>query len=282
MRVTKLDACGVPVLGPASQVVSKGVIQLQFTANLDEGTEISVQNFNGDTCIEDQPTPKFKNYTLQADLCGVDPDVIRIMTGQAPMQDYATTPNNIGFKMNSNTDLSATGFALEVWTGTAGAACGDTGLPDYGYILVPFVKGGVVGDFTVANDAINFSITNATSKDGTGWGVGPYDVMLDDGGVASPLPAELDSFDHLLVFKTQVPPPTDACGAGQVGTPATGATAGTPGTYTPANSYGAADLAGMSGITASPATAWTTGQYVTLQDGSKVHWNGTAWVAGAA
>jgi hypothetical protein len=28
--------------------------------------------------------------------------------------------------------------------------------------------------------------------------------------------------------------------------------------------------------------AWTTGQYVTLGDGSKAHWDGAAWVAGAA
>lgn len=36
----------------------------------------------------------------------------------------------------------------------------------------------------------------------------------------------------------------------------------------------------MTGITASPATNWTTGQYVTLGDTSKANWNGTAWVAG--
>ena len=34
------------------------------------------------------------------------------------------------------------------------------------------------------------------------------------------------------------------------------------------------------GLTASPTTAWTTGQYVLLRDGSMAHWAGTAWVAG--
>ena len=38
----------------------------------------------------------------------------------------------------------------------------------------------------------------------------------------------------------------------------------------------------MTGITASPATAWVTPNHVVLGDASKAHWNGTAWVAGQA
>lgn len=64
---------------------------------------------------------------------------------------------------------------------------------------------------------------------------------------------------------------------------ATGATAGTPGTYTPVGADLPASIAAMTGnVTASPSSAWTSGQYVLLDDGSQVHWSGTAWVAGAA
>lgn len=63
---------------------------------------------------------------------------------------------------------------------------------------------------------------------------------------------------------------------------ATGATAGTPGTFTPAGATPPANLAAMSGITATPATAWTTGQYVALGDVSHAHWDGSAWTAGEA
>jgi hypothetical protein len=64
---------------------------------------------------------------------------------------------------------------------------------------------------------------------------------------------------------------------------ATGATGVTsPGTFTPPGAMAPANLAAMTGITASPATAWTTGQYVKLGDGSTAHWDGTAWVAGVA
>lgn len=64
---------------------------------------------------------------------------------------------------------------------------------------------------------------------------------------------------------------------------ATGATAGTPGTWTPPDSLPIFNQSGMTGaITASPATAWTVGQHVVLGDLNKTHWNGTTWIAGIA
>ena len=73
------------------------------------------------------------------------------------------------------------------------------------------------------------------------------------------------------------------------GSLATGATAGTPGVWTPGGSVAPASVAALQGatpaITASPATAWTTGQFVqtgTAGAGGQAHWSGTAWVAGAA
>jgi hypothetical protein len=61
---------------------------------------------------------------------------------------------------------------------------------------------------------------------------------------------------------------------------ATGATAGLPGTFTPAGATPPQALANMTGIVASPGTNWTVGQHVELGNGSDVHWNGTAWTAG--
>ena len=65
---------------------------------------------------------------------------------------------------------------------------------------------------------------------------------------------------------------------------ATGATAGAPGLFTPANSDGPDNLAALQagGVTASPATAWTTGQYIELDDGTHAYWDGDSWEAGEA
>jgi len=61
---------------------------------------------------------------------------------------------------------------------------------------------------------------------------------------------------------------------------ATGATAGLPGTFTPAGASPPQALANMTGIVATPGTNWTVGQHVELGNGLDCHWNGTAWVAG--
>ena len=64
---------------------------------------------------------------------------------------------------------------------------------------------------------------------------------------------------------------------------ATGATAGTPGSFTPSGATVPADLAELQSgsVVANPNSAWTTGQSVNLGTGS-AHWDGTGYVAGAA
>ena len=60
------------------------------------------------------------------------------------------------------------------------------------------------------------------------------------------------------------------------------ATAGTPGTFGPTGATAPENLADLASVTASPASAWTTGQRVVLGDATTAHWSGTAWVAGNA
>lgn len=63
---------------------------------------------------------------------------------------------------------------------------------------------------------------------------------------------------------------------------ATGATAGIPGTYTPAGAAVPANRAALSTVTASPATKWTVGQHVVTADTQHSYWSGTAWTSGDA
>jgi hypothetical protein len=82
--------------------------------------------------------------------------------------------------------------------------------------------------------------------------------------------------------------PTVTWPTGGAAVPATGATAGVPGTWTPASSTPPASVADLiagtpNAVVASPTTAWTTGQYVqtgTAGAAGQGHWDGSAWVAG--
>lgn len=280
MRVTKLDACGAKILGPDSVVVTDGFVSIQMSAQTTTGNTITVTKANGIDCVSDVPAPKFTGYQVQAAFCGVEPVLFSMMTGQAVV--YAgdgTTP--VGIEESSDVDLDGFAFAIEVWSSVPIGAC-DDGEQQYGYFLLPFVKGGVFTDSTIQNDAVDFGIQNALTKDGQGWGVGPYDVVLDDTDTPGPLNVALATNAHRHLELTTVAPPASADGAQALGVPATSAVAGIPGHYAPTNSYGRANLAAMTGLTASPSSAWTTGQYVTMRDGNKAHWNSTTWIAGPA
>lgn len=281
MRVTRLDGCGARVLGPDSTVVSDGFITVSLAPQTDEGTTISVTNAAGRVCILDTPTPVFLNYTIEIAFCGVDPDLLALVANMPLVENG--DGDSVGFRVNSGTDLSSTGFALEVWSNVPVTACEEGASATYGYMLVPFVKGGILGDISIGNDAVNFTLTGAASKDGSAWGVGPYDVVTDEDDLPSPLLLAIDDQDHLHVQLTTVEPPTAACGAVALGSLTVLITAGIPATLG-TNRYAPADYAELDGgsIAKTPTTAWTTGQHIVLRDGSYAYWDSDSWEVGVA
>jgi hypothetical protein len=96
----------------------------------------------------------------------------------------------------------------------------------------------------------------------------PFDLIVGDAGATSEV-----SIDWNL---TQ-PPSVDL---GTVA--ATSAVAGSPGYFTPSSAQAPANQAALTGITASPATAWTPGQYVITGDLLANHWTGSTWATGKA
>ena len=63
---------------------------------------------------------------------------------------------------------------------------------------------------------------------------------------------------------------------------ATGATAGSPGAFTPTGANLPADLAALVALdpTPDPDTLWTTGDYVVLGDTSHAYWDSSEWLEG--
>lgn len=284
MRVTRLDGCGRVAPAACSYIVSDGFVSVELTANIETGDDISVQNAAGKTCVSDPAVPQFNGYGVQITFCQVDPELYGMMSGQAVVYDGAG--DAVGFRVSSDVDASDSGFALEVWSNVPAVACStEGGEGTFGYTLLPFVQGGVLGDFTIENGAVTFVISNAATKTGSGWAEGPYDVVLDDADAPSPLLTEIGTSDHLHVQLTEVAPPTASDDCVASGPRSTSGIAGIPGTYGPTDSYprtNFADLTVSPTLTASPSTAWTTGQYILLGDGTKAHWTSSAWAAGPA
>lgn len=213
MRVTQTDGCCTPAYGAEDgMVVTDGFVSVALTANINEPEEIIITNANGKTCVRDAGCAEFQGYSVEITFCEVTPCLFSLVTGQPSVVNSAG--EIVGFRMNSAISGCDSGFALEVWMGVPGVACsGEAG--GFGYLLLPCLQGGVIGDFTIENAAITFTITGAATKAGNGWGVGPYSVVEDGLGAAAPLPSPLDPDDHLYVSFTTVPPPeeTDGCTA---------------------------------------------------------------------
>lgn len=211
MRVTELNACGVVASG-AQNLVTEGFITVSLTSEVEDGVEIIQRNASGALCVNEKKSNSFKRFNVEIDFCGVNPSLISMVTNAEPYEDYAG--DVAGFTVaEGEIDKK---FALELWTGMSGAAC-VPGAEASGYLLLPFVEAGVLGDITIdGENAVTFKMTGAVTKGGNGWGVGPYSVVFNESSVSSKLPTALDPLDHLLLVDTAVAPPPAAADPGTV------------------------------------------------------------------
>lgn len=211
-RVTELDACGNPIYDECSYAVSDGQTQIEITPNSSDGQTFQQLNAAGRPLVNQQADTILNWFDYQIIMAVADPELFFLMTGAEVFLDYSGL--SAGNQVTS--DNYATGrFALEIWLGTSEESCPPppaVQAPWYGYILLPFtVDGKLTESVTVANDLITFTFSGRT-RVGNAWGVGPYDVMLDDGGLPAPLPTPLLTNTHYFPLWTQYPPPEPDCG----------------------------------------------------------------------
>lgn len=203
VRITELDKCGLPNdPGTDGFVATDGFITLTLSTETEDGNEILVKKANGGICINKKQPDAFKRFTLEIQFCDVHPVLVSWLTNAKQYVD--TAGEVIGFTQGDG-DIDKK-FAFELWTGTDGNVCAG-GDETSGYILLPFVNGGTIGDITVnGEDAVEFTISGAYTESGNQWGVGPYNIM-SEGGTPAPLPTALDEDDHLLMITTNLAPP---------------------------------------------------------------------------
>lgn len=205
-RFTKVDACGRPVTGAGSVVTTDGYISIAYKMNLSEGDEIEQKNACGQLCISDKARDQVKWVDLEIAFCGVNPDAVNLMTGFPVVKDYAG--DNVGFDIETMSNRSVSGFALEAWTEIPDASpCAPGAFGQWGYFLAPWAGNGMIGDFTLENGAATFTFMGRTRR-GSLWGVGPHLVQAADvSNTPGPLIAPIRPNGHVRLFKTTVPPP---------------------------------------------------------------------------
>lgn len=216
IRVTALDNCGnVPEAGgeDVAQVTTDGFISVSLSAETEDGTEIIQKKADGSLCVNEMGDPSFKRFTVEIEFCGVNPELLSLVTNADVYENEEG--DSAGIVIPEGTISKR--FALELWTGLSGQACEDGVEEASGYIILPFLGAGVLGDVEVAEGAaVTFSLTGAFTRGSNNWGVGPYGVVGDGAGAATVLPTPLDSKDHLLLMETGIAPPPSACEGGPI------------------------------------------------------------------
>ncbi|MGW5147540.1 hypothetical protein [Rhodococcus koreensis] len=215
LRATRVDACGMPIAGPRSRVVTEGWISLQLSPQMRDADEIEQTNAEGRVCVSDRTPPERKWWNATLELCKVDPCLFSMFTDWELVTDYAG--ESVGFSDQKRVPADR-GVAIEVWTGVGSddtcevpttddilSASGST-LP-YGYFVIPVIKEATLGDIEIGASAATFTLTGITAS-GARWGRGPYNVQATDvDNTAGRLLTPFKATQHIRVLRTTVPPP---------------------------------------------------------------------------
>ena len=311
IRVTPLNLDGsIDTARPI--LTTNGFISASFGTEFEEGDEITEKAADGSVCIQYKADDSMKGVTFNLSLCTPDPEAAALIAGGkiiCAAEDIDDSEGNpvvtageiIGYSSPAIGSTIGNPVAIEIWSKAIVKGKPAAGVP-YWHWVFPYVRVRYEGDREFTNGAL------ANEYSGTGVG----NEALISGGL-NPVNADDDfvTYKEALanpfsyVRSTQKPDISGGhwTGGGGAGTwtktaensigcvppLSTGATAGTPGTWTPpGNTVPASPAALISAsppVTATPATAWTTGQYVQTQTagtGGRAFWNGTAWVSGTA
>lgn len=212
-RVTRLDACGVPIESACSSATEECFVQITLTKVYQERQDAQRISANGIICVDKPKFQQLRWFEVSAELINVNPSLLNIMTSESLVLSDAADPVAIGW--NSEDDSAGTSnFALEFWVGTEDEEC-DDGEVTYGYGLLPWVYQATTGDETYNNDVVTFTVTGITHK-GSPWGLGPYNVRIVEAagptlGDPAPLLTPILPNQHKRFFWTQLPPPVGQC-----------------------------------------------------------------------
>jgi hypothetical protein len=170
MRVIKLDACGVPVTGAGSQIVTDGFVKVEASQEYEDGTEYQLRNAAGNFCVNDVGPDQFTRSQLTIQFCQIDPDMVNLMTGSSVIVTGAPATGT-GFWVTEGTVTQH--FSLEVWQAVSGQACGSTSVARAVYWVWPNLFAGRFNDFTIEDDVLDWEISAKTQGANPLWGTGP-------------------------------------------------------------------------------------------------------------
>jgi hypothetical protein len=181
IRVTRLSALGVPVVGATSRYTSNAFTTISWEDQYSDGEKIEQKNAAGEVCLSYQAADSFTGTTISLTLCSPDPELDEILAGGDLLvdEDDAT----IGLQAPAiGGDATPNGIGLEVWTNRIvdGGLAADAPYAWWSFGRVKFRRGGGRAGSTTAMAP---EFTGVASLN-TNFGRGPLYNWPITGGIA--------------------------------------------------------------------------------------------------
>jgi len=306
IRITPLNVDGSidtnkPIL------TTNGFISASFGTEFEDGDEITEKAADGSICIQFKADDSMKGITFNLSLCSPDPEASALIAGGkiiCAATDILTDPTAppgpdnpicqsagtvIGYTSPAVGATVGNPVAIEIWSKAIvrgkPAAC----TPYYHWVF-PYVRVRYEGDREFTNGALanEFTGTGVGNDALTANGLNPAmgageDFVTYRAALTNPFSYVRSQSKPNLGWTgawTYTPDNSLGCGADL----ATGATAGTPGFWTPVGSVAPETFTELSNSTiqAEPPAQWQNGQHVVLGDATQAYWDGNQWQVGAA
>lgn len=232
IRMTALEPCGSIPDDVIRYAVSKCVTKVAVGEIIEAPGNEVVRDSGDDPALHFVTQPEMLGYNVDIEFLKVNPAILALVTGIDPVMDW--DDRIIGFDQKMRVKTPA--FALEVWSKLLGAACesivdgtgeggfGEGGFgempfgdfeatgtftqPRYGYTLFPFLKGGYIPGYEIANGLVSFKVIGAQTRWGTSWGRGPYDLTEEE-FTRLPTPVSGNTSWRNLILRSIPPEPTE-------------------------------------------------------------------------
>jgi len=220
MRATRIDACGKPIEGDGNRLVTKGFISVQLTPVMRARQEPEQIAADGLVCFSGTTPATRKWHTVEVQFCGVDPELISMLTGYEKVLGYDDAVIGMGDLPDVDDEY---GVAIEVWTGgdsddDCPEPLDDTvfgatdGGKTNGYLLFGAREWMPTGNMLINDGIATFGLSGITYRIPQ-WGRGPYNVLQDKTGKASRLKVGPGNKRHYTLLRTKVAPPKPTDGA---------------------------------------------------------------------
>jgi len=321
IRVTPLNLDGsIDTARPI--LTTNGFITASFGTEFEDGDEITEKAADGTICVQYKADDSLKGITFNLTLCTPDPEMAALIAGGkiiCASEDVLDELDNVvvhagdvvGYSSPTVGASVGNPVAIEIWSKAIVKGKPAAGTP-YWHWAFPYVRVRYEGDREFTNGAL------ANEYSGTGVGNETLAASgLNPGAVDDDFVAYREALANPFSYVRATKKPDIALGvwtggaggsgewtktaANSIGCVEAGAglstsatvtgagSPGTPGVWLPAGSTPPASVTALQDalppIAATPATVWTTGQYIqtgTAGAAGEAHWDSTDWVAGRA